>query len=495
MDFAKVTLPLIFLLALLIRFLYFPDNVYFGYDQARDSYQALEILQGNLKLIGPPSSINQNLFHGALIYYVYAPIYFISEGNPEAASFIFRIINALGILTVFLIGKIIFNKWVGLLSSFIYAISYEQSQYVLFLSHPSLAAVTVPLFYLGLALLIFKHIKWGLLLAALGLGLSIQFHYINGYLILVLAILMIVFRKDVRFLNIKTSLLSGLVFLLTISSFILAEIKFHFRELSVFTSDTLGSNFDLSQVIKITERTIHDNFFTYSPMVFMVLILIGIFLSFRSKFKTKVIFLLIWFCAGVIPYLISSSPSYYYNAGSSIGLVILVAFLIWQATQGLKILWFILIVLIFISNLSLIKTNFLGPNKDFIIQPQMLTSSERQAMDFMYQETDDQQLVVKTLAIPLNINTTWSYLFEWYGKQKYGFVPIWIGPTATGFAGNLRVENGRGSLPEKQFIIIEPTVGINQGQIDNFFKEENYFTKLVEEKKFGTITVQERERY
>ena len=499
MDFwkSKILTPLllIFVLAILIRFLYFPSNTYFGYDQARDSFSALEVLTGNLKLIGPPSSINQNLFHGPLIYYIYTPVYFISGGNPEAVSFIFRILNALGILTVFLIGKIIFNKWVGLLSAFIYAISYEQSQYALFLSHPSLAAVTVPLFYLGLTLVIFKQKNWGLILAMLALGLSIQFHYIHGYLILVLAAVMTVFRKQIKVLNLRTSLIAAVVFLLTTSSFILAEIKFHFREISVFLSATLKSNFDLLQIFKITERTIHDNLFAYSPIVFISLILIGIFLNLKSKLKTKMIFLIIWFASGFIPYLISSSPSYYYNGGASAGLIILVAFLIWQIFQRLKLAAFILIALVFVSNINLVKNNYLGLNKDFIIQPQMLTRNEKQAIDFMYQKTNGQSLAVKALTVPLNINTTWSYLFEWYGKQQYGYVPVWVGPTAAGFAGNMKVENDRGQLPQKQFIIIEPTIGIEQNQIDSFFKEESYFTKIVEEKKFGTIIVQERRRY
>ena len=53
----------------------------------------------------------------------------------------------------------------------------------------------------------------------------------------------------------------------------------------------------------------------------------------------------------------------------------------------------------------------------------------------------------------------------------------------------------RSALPKGQFLIIEPTVGIGQKQVEDFLKEENYFTKVVEEKAFGTIIVQKRERY
>ncbi|MDO8503369.1 MAG: hypothetical protein Q7S60_01635 [bacterium] len=43
-------------------------------------------------------------------------------------------------------------------------------------------------------------------------------------------------------------------------------------------------------------------------------------------------------------------------------------------------------------------------------------------------------------------------------------------------------------------MIIEPTVGIREGYKENFFREESYFTKVLEEKKFGTITVQKRQK-
>ena len=93
----KLKLLLIFLVAVLIRFLYFPNNNYFAFDQARDSYISLEILKGDFKILGPPSAANPNLFSGPLIYYIYAPIYFLFDKNPEAAAAFLRIYNALGI--------------------------------------------------------------------------------------------------------------------------------------------------------------------------------------------------------------------------------------------------------------------------------------------------------------------------------------------------------------------------------------------------------------
>ncbi|MBS3118175.1 hypothetical protein J4417_00650, partial [Candidatus Woesearchaeota archaeon] len=64
---------IIFVLALTLRFLYFPNNIYFGFDQARDAFASLEIVFGEFRVVGPPTSVD-GWFHGPLYYYLYAPL-------------------------------------------------------------------------------------------------------------------------------------------------------------------------------------------------------------------------------------------------------------------------------------------------------------------------------------------------------------------------------------------------------------------------------------
>src|SRR3989344_3666606 len=166
-------LLVIFLIAIFVRFYGYPKNVYFAFDQARDSYFALNILKGDLRLIGPPSAASDKLFPGPLSLYMYAGVYSLFDNDPAILSMFFRFYNALGVFLVFLIGQKLFNKKVGLLGSLFYAVSYEHSQYSLFMSHQPLAVIPVLLFYLGLATVIFKNNKKGVYWAALGLGVAI----------------------------------------------------------------------------------------------------------------------------------------------------------------------------------------------------------------------------------------------------------------------------------------------------------------------------------
>lgn len=503
-KFRLLILTGIFLLALCVRFLFFPDNVYFGYDQARDSYASLEILQGHLKLIGPPSSVDERIFHGPLIYYIYAPIYFLFHLNPEAVSFIFRVINAAGVWLVFAITTTLFNSSIGLVAAFIFAVSYEQSQYALFLSHPALAVFSVLFYYFGLSVAIFKGKKWGLILAMIGLGISIQFHYVNTFLILGLIILLILFRKSLLLKNKKTVLIALGIFLLTILSFIIAELRFHFRTTQALFETMIkilahaskeSSSFSISLLI---ERMVKDNFLINQNLGILLLIVLGfsyLFLFVKKVNRFQLIFLGIWFMNGLIAYFLSGSPSYYYNPGTSVSLIILVSFLIFQIEKKSRVISIILILAIFLNNWQLISTlNKNGPNSDFVIQPQMLTSNEKRVIDYCYQKSRNQPFTLNALTSPLYVNTTWSYLFEWYGKQTYHYLPVWGGRLASGFYNRFTIESKRSNLPFSQCLIVEPTNGIPVNEVDNFFREESYFSKIEDQQIFGTLMVQFRRK-
>lgn len=497
-------LLLIFLAAIIIRFLYFPDNVYFSFDQARDSFASLEILKGDFKIVGPPSFLNDKLFPGPLIFYLYALIYLLFDKSPEAASAIFRIWNSSGVFLVFYIGSILFNKRTGVIAAIFFAFSYEQSQYSLFLSHQPLAVISILLFYLGLSLYLFRKKPWGLMLSTAGLGLSIQFHY--GYVFLIPAFItyIIIFKNRIESLQIKWVLLSFLIFVLTISTFILAEVKYHFFSSLIFQSSSaakaqLFSGLHFKETLFIINRFLYDSFlinYQFTPLLGLVFILATLFLLYQKQLREKAIFLIVWFTFGLSLYLLSGVSSYYYSAATSVSLLIIISYFLGRLFSRVKFLSLIIIFAIIANNLiSIFTINSEGLNSDMAIQPGMLTSSQKKVLDYVYLQSEGKPFAVSALSIPLKINTTWSYLFEWYGQRKYGYLPVWIGPTASGYAGNLKVINARSKLPEKQFLIIEPTTGIREVDKENFFREEGYFTKTAEEKNIGTITVLLRQPY
>lgn len=494
---------LIFILAAALRFIHFPNDIIFSYEPARDAYHSLEVAQGDFKIIGPPSSVNPNIFHSPLIYYIWALPLYLSGNDPMILSGFMRILNSLGVFLVFLIAVNLFNKKVGFMAALLYAFSFEQIQYSLFLGHPAITVLTVLIFYLGLSLAIFKKNKWGLMIAFLGLGLSLQFHYVQIFLLPILFLMLIIFRKSFQW-DLKIVSLSVLVFLLSISSFILTEIKFNFRISQNISSGFLSSlgggkttGVNLFQAWIILQRYVQDNLFFNNQITFFVFLLIFISVIVLIKKKSdanQLIFLLIWLVGGLIVYILTSSESYYYSGGASISLLIIASYVIYLVWRYSKILGFIILSIVLYSNLYLTFST-LGPNQFIFNQPGMFLSDEEKAIDYMYLKAENKPFSVNALTIPLYVNTTWSYLFEFYANKKYNYMPVWGGTLASGYPGGLKSEDKRSLLPQKQFLIIESTRGLHENQEQDFLKEENYFSKLVDSKKFGQIIVEEREKF
>jgi hypothetical protein len=492
----------IFFLALFLRFLYFPHDIYFAYDQARDAFVSQDLLRGDFKIVGPPSTFG--ISHGALFYYLYAPLYALSKGSPSLVSAFLRIYNAAGIFLVFLIAKILFNKRVGLIAALLFALSFEQTQYALFLGHPSLAVLSVLLFYLGIVLLIFRKDKRGFIISFVGLGLSVQFHFSLIFLFIALLSSTVIFRKSLPKVDIKTYLLSIAGFIVSVLTYLIAEVKFNMPTTKFFTSfiekgiKQEAGNINLSNVSVIISRFVQDNLLNVNPItqfVTVFLVASSLYLVYKKETRKKFIFLLTWLAVSLLAYIRSSSSLsvYYYGIGGSVSLIIIASYLINKTFSKFKLAAFVIMFVIVVSNVYLIrKNNVFGTVMEINAHPRLLLSDEKAILDYIYDEARQEEFSVSAMTNPYKINTTWSYLFEWYGKGRYGYLPVWGGENAEGYLGNLKVVTARSDLPDKRFLIIEPAEGIPSELTTDFVREENYFTKVVEEKWFGEFLVQKR---
>ncbi len=494
----------IFILALMVRFFYFPGNIYFGFDQARDAFSIREILDGHLKLVGPSTS-TEGLNHGPLFYYLYAPFYLIGQGDPMWMAGFVRVANAMAAVLVFMIASILFNKKTGLIAALLFAVSFEQTQWALYTGNPSLGVLSVLLMYLGLAMLIFRRQPYGLMLALVGYGLSINFEFANLHLLIPLVLSLAFYRKKIWPIGKKYLLAAVIGFGLSISTFIITDLKFGFqttKNILLLVRLRQGGEMPnyLGNLYYISLRFVHDNLMSFEGLSSVVVFgLLAIFLYFMLRFKTdrrQLIFLLIWFSGGWVAYLrnFSNLPLYYYSAAASVSLLIFAAMLIEKISLKNRLMASLLVLIILWSNLSLIgQFNWQGTIPELYVQSGMLLKDEKQVIDYTYIMAEGQPFAVNSLSMPFNINTTWSYLYEWYGQKRYGYLPIWGADVAVGFPGNLKVISARSTLPEKRFSIIEPTRGVAGWFIEDFFTNENYFTKVVEQKKFGKLMVQLRE--
>lgn len=497
-----VALSLIFIFAYILRIIFLPQlALSFHYDMARDAYIVKEILNGDLKILGPPTSIS-GLYHGVFYYYLLAPAYWLGSGSPVAASYWIALLNAATIFIVFYLAYLLTkNFFPAVLSAAVFALSFESTQYATWLSNPTIALWSVPLVYIGLFLWL-KGRVWGPVLTAFGLGISIQANLFLLYHIIPISLWLLIYRKEI---SPRALIKFVLVLFLTTFTIFLSEVKFGFQGLAATQSLFLredpflaeksfsflaGAYFE--QLGKVFTGSILPSFYE-SIAVGRILILVvfgWLFYEWRTSRNNGWQLLL-------ASYLLSHFPAIFFGgtttphiaAGLGAAVAVVLGIIIWRLWQKSKILGASVLLIVLVANLSVVlKENVRGQTL-FTVQDDMILRNELAALDYTYREADGQPFSINSVTNPLWINTTWTYLYKWYGADRYGYVPGWHGRDQVGQLDTLpRVEKGQ----ELTFLIREPLQGIGIEFLEETVRWEDANSQLLEKKYFGEIEVQKR---
>jgi len=496
---AKFILFFIFVFGLVLRFLWFPENVYFGYDQARDAIISQEIFtKGDLKIIGPSAS-GEGLNHGPLYWYLIGPVYLLFNGNPNGVLAFISIINALGILLVFFFGKSIFSEKAGLIAAFLYAFSFSQLQYSLYFANPAPAVLSIIVYFLGWALLILKDKKWAWILIGFGLGLSIQFEFFLIYLAASLIFFLPLIWRKIREIGFIFPFLGFLSLFFSLSTFFLAELKYGFRITKTLINSIMSmgksSPFATSTFIgRLSEEMRFEVFgFNFKAGFFLAsgLFLILFFCLIKDKEKRKALgLILIWILSNLFVDFFNPPQLYYVNIGVSVAIILFLAYLLENLWRFQKLIFALFIFVLLINNLwHAFRFNPKGPINTLYVQEGMLLVNEKKILDEIYNDAKGKEFSVNALTMPFKIKTTWAYLFNWYGKKKYGYVPYWGGEDVPGYPGIMPVSN---SLKSARYSILEPARGIPESLKKEFLDSENGYGKPLIEKKVGNFVWQKR---
>ncbi len=144
-----------------------------------------------------------------------------------------------------------------------------------------------------------------------------------------------------------------------------------------------------------------------------------------------------------------------------------------------------------VRNMTNLKSRFIIIDSNQVMF--MLLNDEKKVVDYVYQNHQGPIFGINTVTDPLFINTTWSYLFNWYGEKKYSYTPIWLGFPQKNFpGGKIKFSDKKPTDDLTYFLIIEPTPGIPKEYIKGYPKYENTRSKLLSVKKIGTFTIEKR---
>ena len=488
-----IVLVLVFLFALTVRFLsVWPSNTIIGFDQARDLFDSVKITQGDLRIIGPTAGNNPNLHHGvAWLYFMAIPLIF--SRNPIYVVLWNLLFNAFSVVIIILLARVLFrsNK-VGVIAGIITAVSYYYVSFSGWLSNPTITLLTVPLFFFGIWKYHQKKI-WGLPLAMLALGLSIQFELFFIYLIPVFVLLWLILKP--KFPKIKILFLSIFALLISLSTMIATEIKFHFAGvLSLlgagrFVGETHTSSFYLLKDFLLNKwEAFYLNFWPQNKgfgVVFgLVVIIFFVFEIIKNKeARKRNLFLLLWLFSPILMLVLGAHNAPWFMIGRPAAAIIMGSYLISKIKP--KFLIIPVIGLIVYANLLAIKADY--GRGQMLLEPDQaaLLSKQIAVMDYTYQKSQGNKFAIDTVTNPLYINAVWAWNYDWY-SPKYGYRPTWLGGDQLPPYNTLTKATGS----EKYlFLIIDETPRIPPIYKENAQESIRKRGIFVEEKDFDGILV------
>ncbi len=427
---------IILLIGILYRlFLTADGNFLFNMDNARDMVDVREmVVLHKLRLTGPNSAI-EGLFNGPAWYYLLAIPFVLSGGNPYASILMEIILWAIG--GYFLLKLVSqWGKWLILPIGGVWISSNYITLTNLYAFNPNPVTLLSPLFiflllkYLETGELFYSVVTWFLA------GLFFNFEMNFGVFTPVVILVSILVCRKLKLLINKNFWLGLGAFVLTLLPQVFFDLKHQFimsKSVLAFLHDGSGSKFNLGLRI----QTIANDFFnTFVPTLMnhqtLALIILGLFIvivlkRWKSALQKDLVVLisLVFIFVPFLGYLIIPVTVNPWHLGGEMAVsLILLGFLlkeVWSTNFIGKIGSLILGLFIFIWALGNIFHFFVSDFNKPSTDPS-LYRNEIAAIDYVYKHAEGKNFKVYTY-LPSVYDYPYQYLFWWYGKKTYGYIP------------------------------------------------------------------------
>jgi len=461
----------------------------FWYDQGRDALVIWDLLhRGKFFLIGPVTGI-EGIFLGPFFYYFLAPFYLLGKGSPV---FVTACLGWLSVGTIFLIyflTRKIYGPKTALLAAFIYGFSYNFVQFSRWLANPN----PLPFFTLLAILCLYKFIESHnskfIILGSFLIGLCLQLEAAAATFFLPTMVVFLFWqRKKVK--SFWVLILSLLAFFLTL----LPQIYFNFRHDGIlltafekflvkdksFGSEPFISGLGWLNMLKLRLLLYYDVFFgrlfpgvRSFGLTALALFSATFFITRKKIFSLGGKFLVLWLVVPLIGYCFyRGNNGYiwdYYFAGIFPAFIILfsasLVFFFEKRLMG-RILFGSVLMMFLASNFNYLR----GFYKAGI---GITLGSELKGIDWIYNDAGSGDFNVDVY-VPPQIFYSYTYLFRWYGKEKYKKEP-------------------QIKLVKNLYTLSEPDPEHPQF-LDAWLKRQDGIGKIVKGYSWGDITIQKRER-
>lgn len=449
--FPFLILLMILMLGAFLRFYKIREYMTFLGDEGRDMLVVKRmIVDHKFTLLGPITSVG-SMYMGPVYYYFMAPFLWLWNFDPVGPSIMVAIISIFTIALMYKLGAEFFDRWVGLLSAFIYAISRLTVIYGRSSWNPNI----VPFFalliiYCLLKTIVKKQYQW-LILAGFSLGILIQLHYVTLMFIpiIICSLFLIRFRIPAKFY-----FRSILGFIVSYSPFLLFEIRHNFVNLQSAwrflweqkhsQPPTIFSalNIILDSLIRIFWRlVIIEN--AELTKIFIALVAVLVFFWFkREKAKEKIMaikVIAVWLIIGIISYGLYQGIIYDYYYGSLFPVPILLSSIaliyLFSINKVGKVITVLILIAIIFFNVK---------NSSLRIQPNNMLKNTETISRFIYEKADGKPY---NFALIATHNSDHAYRY---------FLEIWGNPPVVVVNSNIDPE--RKSVTEQLFVVCEEKI-------------------------------------
>lgn len=488
-----LVISLLVIIALVFRLWMISDQkVYFWYDQARDADVSRSIFTDlDFKIQGPSASgTNDTVYHGVAYYYLIGPLYVLAQNNPYTVGVIFAVVHSFAVVLFFWLAKRITGSDItAFLAAFLLSVSFQHAQYSSWLSNPAMALLPILVFFTAVWILFYEDktqdtIKWTVILA-ISMGLiqqsAIYSVYFLGAILVGFAYqaAQIKLKKKHSVNQLQQVVIFSLIYLLCISSMLLTQFQLY--RAGIFNSEALthtmsrGHNFIDTQELKELVLMYFDRVLsTVGPYhsIFGAVVSIAATVIFWKNATTKEkLFFSSWFLAPLWLFIVQFRSSSHILVGIEYPILFILAYALTKFFQ--KNNYFILgIIVVVVSLYSLYQVttvrDFRAANASiFTTQKGVFLERQLEVIDLTYQEANFEPFSVSLWVSPYEYYVSWTYLYAWYGQEKYGYVPTYFGSSQTGKPGeNLLAKSDK--LGKTHFIIEEPDVVISGDYYQKF---------------------------
>lgn len=431
---------IVFLLSLIPRSVeVLNGNPVFGFDQGREYLMTKDIFDNkNLTLIGTPigggSAGFQGIFHGPIYYYLLGIPYILADGHPNGGTILMFVIGALSLLLAFLLGRKMLGDLGGFFLMLLVGISplfIAQSRFI-WSPYPSTLFILIALYFIfeinKRERNIFFAAFFSTFIYNFELGIAIP-----------MSIGLLIYSLFLYGKSIKPYILLFMGFISGLLPMIFFEIRHNFLGILGMVDYLLRGSVDPEQNYTTTIVLEHtasfvNNFKDTFPLlpfnlisIFSIILLISfIFLLKSEKDKKLKTFLLFIALLPILNFIILSflrNTIYnYYLYHISLIYLIIFAFCLVRSLKN-KILFTILLISLSTMTIFAVVKNYqmvVYDIKDYGGTAKL--QGKIDAIDYIYKDAKGKKFGLLVFSPPV-YTYPYTYLIEWYGREKYEYVP------------------------------------------------------------------------